>query len=125
MIFLRAKPLRGPLEGAGPENCKLQIANCNLLRSLQLQGPKQLRFSGPAPSNGPSNGFSLQKNHNGKLNKKYRFIGNFMQMRTEWLFQGPHPPPPTLPTPNPPTLGGWGGCGQLTHQYSSDSWREI
>ena len=25
----------------------------------------------------------------GKRHKKIRFIGNFMQMRTEWLFQGP------------------------------------
>jgi hypothetical protein len=39
MVLRRATSLRGALEGVGPENL----------------GPKKLRFSGPTPSNAPSN----------------------------------------------------------------------
>jgi hypothetical protein len=38
-------PFRGTLDGVGPEN---------------QFGPKKLRFSGPTPSNGPSNGYFFE-----------------------------------------------------------------
>ncbi len=60
MIFIRASPLLGPLEGVGPEN---------------------LDFFGPTPSNGFQNGFAgiKIKNHyvprhtNNRYTSSYRF----------------------------------------------------
>jgi hypothetical protein len=50
VIILRgATSLRGALEGVGPENRDfLGLRSC-------LLGPKKSRFSGPTPSNAPSN----------------------------------------------------------------------
>ena len=66
----------------------------NLMRGKDIT--RAIGMFGPTngPSNGPSNVFAPHQNHKGQspyiIN---RFISNFMQMRTEELFQGPN----TLP----------------------------
>jgi len=42
------------------------------------------------PSNGPSNVKAPHKTHKAQRHIINSLIGNFIQMRTEWMFQGPN-----------------------------------
>ncbi len=79
-----ANPLLGPLEGVGPENRDFfgpWNGHAHERRECHL-GPKKPRFSGPTPSNGPSNGFAPIKIINSKCHIKNRYIGNVMCTRS-------------------------------------------
>jgi hypothetical protein len=78
MILMRENPFQGPLEGVGPKSLDyFGPWNGNQRRKCHLR-PKKSRLSGPAPSNGPINGFSRIKISKSKCNIKNRYIGNFM-----------------------------------------------
>ncbi len=47
------------------------------VRSLPFQGPKESRFSGPTPSNGPCNGCCPHQNHYIPCHIKNRYINNY------------------------------------------------
>jgi hypothetical protein len=61
MILMPENTFRGPLEGVSPENREFFGHSKGNERSECHLGPKMSRFSGPTPSNGPSNGFSRIK----------------------------------------------------------------
>ena len=44
---------------------------------MPFQGPKKSRFSGPTPSNAPSNDVALLKTIKYKRHKNNRYIGSF------------------------------------------------
>jgi hypothetical protein len=70
MVLRSATALLGALEGVGPENRDF-FGPCHL-------GPKKLRFSGPTPSNAPSNAVALLKTIKYKRHKSNWYIGSFM-----------------------------------------------
>jgi hypothetical protein len=73
MVLRSATSLREALEGVGPENRDFfEFWNGT------SKGPKKLRFSGPTPSNAPSNDVALLKTIKYKRHKNNWYIGSFM-----------------------------------------------
>jgi hypothetical protein len=77
MVLRSATSLWGALEGVGPENQDFfgpwkwhEQSECHL-------GPKKSRFSGPTPSNAPSNDVALLKTIKYKRLKNNWYIGSF------------------------------------------------
>ncbi len=92
MILMGKNPFRGPLdgeksisrailEGVGHENWNFFGPWNGSKRSECHLGPTKLRFSGPTPSSGPSNGFAPIKNIESRRYIKLQVQWYFMYMR--------------------------------------------
>ena len=79
------KFLRGPLNNNSPVLGPNRI-RC---RSCEYTAQNRLDFQ-PNPSNGPRNVNTPHKTHKAPHHIINSLIGVFMQMRTEWMFQGPN-----------------------------------
>ncbi len=73
MVLRGAKSLRGALEGVAFFWAQMALASL-----VPFQGPKKSRFSGPTPSNAPSNDVAHLKTIKYKRHKNNWYIGSFM-----------------------------------------------
>jgi hypothetical protein len=60
MILMRTNPLLGPLEGVSPKSQDFFGPEMATSEASIILAQKRSRFSGPNPSNGPSNGFAME-----------------------------------------------------------------
>ncbi len=80
MILRGATSLRGALEGVSPENQDFFGPWNGMSEASAIWPKKKSRFSGPTPSNAPSNDVAPLKTIKYKCHKNNWYIGSFMYL---------------------------------------------